>query len=197
MVAHGLTLMVIQAGAARWLGESDPVKAREALRAVEAAGGQALNELDTLVGSLDPVDRDREEALPANAHLEVRTLVEEAAAAGMGVELVCRGDPRPLAAGLEVSLYRIVQEALTNVTKHAPGAIARVELRYVPEGIEIEVTDQGGHPDANQSPIPGAGQGLIGISERAALFGGRSECGQTPDGGFRVWASLSEERLPV
>jgi signal transduction histidine kinase len=98
---------------------------------------------------------------------------------------------------MELSLYRIIQEGLTNVRKHAPGARVWVELSYTPEGVEVELTDKGGRgPDADGA-IPGGGQGLVGIAERVALFGGRVEAGPTPEGGFRVHASLTQERVPA
>jgi signal transduction histidine kinase len=197
MVAHGVTLMVIQAGAARWLFESDPPRAELALGSVERAGDEALRELHALVGSLgDAADRGHE-PLPAGEHLTVRSLVGEAVESRMRVELIVYGEPHRLPAGLEVSLYRIVQEALTNVRKHAPGASTRVVLRYTPEGVEVDVTDAGGRGALDQPAVPGAGQGLIGIAERAALFGGRAEAGPTGEGGFRVHVSMTEERVLV
>jgi signal transduction histidine kinase len=195
MVAHGVTLMVIQAGAARWLAETDALKAAEALRGVESAGSQALAELDSLVGPDAASDPSVVLAPQAGAEIDIGSLVADAAAAGMDVSFAVRGEPHDLADGMEVSLYRIVQETLTNARKHAPGASVRIELRYTPEGVEVEVMDCGGRIGTEPPPIPGAGQGLVGIAERAALFGGRAEYGQTADGGYRVWATLSEERV--
>ncbi len=198
LVAHGVTLMVIQAGAARWLAEDDPARAEKALVSVERAGREALRELQALVGSLGTSALDGAEPLPVDERLTIASLVDHAIGSGINVELVIRGDPRELDAGLGMSLFRIVQEALTNVGKHAPGARASVELRYTPEGVEVEVTDTGGRaPTGSPQPIPGSGQGLVGIAERVALFGGEAEAGPTLDGGFRVRASLAGERVPV
>jgi signal transduction histidine kinase len=198
MVAHGVTLMVIQAGAARWLSEVDPVRAERALDSVDRAGRQALRELNSLVGTLQPSSVDGAEPLPAPDHLGIPELVEQAIGEGMAVEMVTRGEPRELGAGLEVSLYRIVQEALTNVRKHAPGARVWVELSYSPDRVDVEVTDTGGARENGEgSMVPGAGQGLVGIAERTALFEGSLEAGPTPVGGFRVHASLAGERVPV
>jgi signal transduction histidine kinase len=197
MVGHGVTLMVIQAGAARWLAEADPAKASDALLAVESAGEQALDELEALFSEPGPMGGNGDHPLPTGTELEIRSLVDEAAAARMRVDFVVRGEPHALAPGLELSLYRIVQETLTNVRKHAPGAAVRIELHYTPDGIEVEVTDGGGRGHGSSSQVPGAGQGLVGIAERAALYGGRSESGRTPDGGFRVWATMTEEHVSV
>ncbi len=191
LVAHGLTLIVIQAGAARELAETDPQKADQALRSVERAALEALRELDVLIEELGLVSPSRIGALPAQDELSIRSLVDQHVEAGTRVDLIVHGSPHPIGAGLEMSLYRIVQEALTNAGKHAPGARVWVELRYSLDGVEVEVTDAGGAtPDA--PPVPGAGHGLVGITERAALFGGRAEYGPTPAGGFRVNVALVE-----
>jgi signal transduction histidine kinase len=195
MVAHGVTLMVIQAGVARWLAEANPARAEQALRAVEKAGNDALLELRSLVEALASQPSDRADPIPARDQLRIGPLVEHAVEAGMQVELVIRGEPRPLDPGLELSLYRIIQEALTNVRRHAPGAKACVELRYVHGGVEAEVSNVAGRTALWGSPAPGTGQGLLGMAERAALFGGTVEAGPTPNGGFRVLATLAEEQV--
>jgi signal transduction histidine kinase len=118
-------------------------------------------------------------------------LVEQVRAAGLTVELSVEGDRRPLDAGVELSAYRIVQEALTNVLKHARGARTQVDLRYEPRAIEIAVVDQGGSGRRDLGEPAHEGRGLIGMRQRAALFGGTFEAGPTPSG-FRVAA-----RLPV
>jgi signal transduction histidine kinase len=115
---------------------------------------------------------------------------------GVTVELLVDGDPGPIDQGLAMSLYRVVQEALTNVRKHAPGARAWVELRYRPDGVEVEVTNTGSGEQSSRS-VPGAGHGLIGIAERAALYGGSADAGPTREGGFRVRARLSTDPVTV
>jgi signal transduction histidine kinase len=198
LVAHGVSLMVIQAGAARWLTESDPHRAAEALGSVEAAGQEALCELHNLVGALDTVPTNGADPLPEGGGPSVISLVDGEVVAGMRVELITHGEPHELDAGLELSLYRIVQEALTNVRKHAPGASARVELTYTRESVEVDVTDSGRCATAAlESGVPGARQGLIGIEERSALFGGHFEAGPTPKGGFRVRVSLKRDLVPA
>jgi signal transduction histidine kinase len=196
-VAHGVALMVIQAGAARWLAETNSRKAEEALGAVERAGREATRELRSLVGDLGRSSHGHNDTRPAEGHLTIQGLVDEASRTLGRVELVVRGEPRELDTALEVSLSRIVQEALTNVRKHAPGARVWVEIAYAPEGVEVEVTDTGGAAPSGAETLPGAGQGLIGIAERVALFGGRVEAGPTAEGGFRVRASLAREAVPV
>jgi signal transduction histidine kinase len=115
-------------------------------------------------------------------------LLERVQAAGLPVEIAIRGEQHPLDAGIELSAYRIVQEALTNALKHARGARARVELRYEPAALEIEVVDAGGHAPAGIEDSHD-GPGLIGMRERVALFGGRLETGRTGDG-WRVLARI-------
>ncbi len=117
--------------------------------------------------------------------------------AGLRVELLIEGEPGLLDAGLELAVYRIIQEALTNIRKHAPGARAWVEVRLSRDAVEIEVTDTGQAAGASSSGVPGAGQGLVGIAERAALFGGEAEAGPTAEGGFRVRARLGRESVLV
>jgi signal transduction histidine kinase len=119
-------------------------------------------------------------------------LVEEVRSAGLSVELSVQGERRALDAGVELSAYRIVQEALTNSLKHAKGARARIDLRYAPRVLEIEVVDEGGTGPRDIGESVHAGRGLIGMRERAALFGGRLEADPTPTG-FRVMVSLPLE----
>ena len=198
MVAHGVTLMVIQAGAARWLSGSDPIRADEALGEVELAGRRALVELQDLVGSLKAGPSEATGSSPPNEAANIRLLAEREARAGTRVELLMEGEPRDLDSGLELSIYRIVQEALTNVRKHARGATVRVTLTYTRDGVAVDVTDSGNlTPAVPPSALPGSGQGLLGIAERAALFGGHAEVGPTPEGGFRVRAVLKRELVPA
>jgi signal transduction histidine kinase len=122
-------------------------------------------------------------------------LIEEVRAAGLPVELSMEGERRPLDAGIELSAYRIVQEALTNILKHARGARARVSLRYDPAALVIDVRDQGGAGPRDVGGSDGGGHGIIGMRERVALFGGELEAGPTATG-FRVVARLPVEPAP-
>jgi signal transduction histidine kinase len=201
-VAHAVTTMVVHAGAARAMIAVDPVKAQEALEAVHRMGDEALRELGALIDTMGQEPCDPEvhggthiDRRPADDQHDVSELVRRSAAAGLRVELVVRGQRRPLVGALELSVYRIVQEALTNVRKHAPGARVWVEVSYKADGVEVDITDTG--PSEPGLVVPGAGQGLIGIAERAALFGGRADAAPTAEGGFRIHARLAPDRVAV
>jgi len=195
LVAHGVTAMVVQAGAARMVAETDPPLAKENLEQIEETGVDAMRELGILNATLDPASTILERDRSGDAS-GVRVLVDRFRRTGQTVHLVEKGEPPPVDQGLQISVYRIVQEALTNVQKHARGAPTTVSIRYQPGGIEIEVANSAA-PTIEAGALPGAGQGLIGIHERASVFGGRAEAGPTPDGGFRVYAHLPAELVPV
>jgi signal transduction histidine kinase len=154
-----------------------------------------------MVGVLGPSDTATDPAAdpgrtPVPGLERLGELVEEVRAAGLPVELSLAGDRRPLDAGVELSAYRIVQEALTNVLKHARGARARVDLRYEQDALAIAVTDEGGMGERDLGADTGSGRGLIGLRERVALFGGDFEAGPTSTG-FRVTARLPVEQDPM
>jgi signal transduction histidine kinase len=154
---------------------------------IEETGRGALGEMRRLLGALRADDLPTEPQ-PGLAALD--RLASQATAAGVPVELRVEGQARALPAGLEVSAYRIAQEALTNTIKHAPGARARLTVRYRPRTVELEVVDGGGHPAEPTSPAAGdGGHGLRGMRERVALYGGVLEAGPCP-GGFRVLAAF-------
>jgi len=197
MVAHALTVMVVQSGAARALAAKKPERARAAMAAVDHAGHEAIAELDSLFGHLGLAGVDTGQLLFEPEERSVASLVDQAVKAGVRIELLTDGQPLPLDAGLELAVYRIVQEALTNVRKHTSEARAWVEVRYRADVVEIEVTDTGPTTVASAEAVPGAGLGLVGIAERAALFGGTSEAGPTAEGGFRVQARLQRETVLV
>jgi signal transduction histidine kinase len=210
VVAHSVSVMVVQAGAARRTVAVSPDQAATALGQIESTGRQALAELRRLLGLLRDGDGEATAALapqPSLANLD--SLVAAAREAGLPVEVSVEGEPRPLPAGVDLSAYRIVQEALTNSLKHAGPARARVRVCYGREALEVQVTDDGrGEPPvAGESglvavtlgrggvlEVPGRsngdGHGLIGMRERVALFGGTLEAGADPGGGYRVAARL-------
>jgi signal transduction histidine kinase len=196
MVAHGVTVMVVQAGAARMVAETDPSRSEETLTRVEAMAGEALQELSTLAGSLIPDGSRGDEPMLASGLDGIQSLIERERSTGLDVDLGVEGESRPLDPALEISLYRIAQEALTNVRKHAGGARAEVTIRYLPGVVEVEVVNAISRPAAPSS-VAGFGRGLIGIRERAALFGGESTAGSIPGGGFRVLARLPLELVPA
>lgn len=173
-VAHHVSLMGVQAAAARAVLAADPEKAREQLEALESSSRAAVSELYQLLGTL----RDEETTIgPATSAVDLGslpTLIEDATAAGLRVSFEEVGDPTSLPALVELNLYRIAQESLTNVLKHSgPGTRARVHLRYAAETVELEVTDDGlGRPGPRQR---GGGLGLLGMHERTAALGGTLE----------------------
>lgn len=186
VVAHCVSVMVVQTVGARSVAAGDPIAARGALRAVERSGREALVELRRIVGVLhhDPLS---DAAVPTVAQLHM--LGERARAAGVAVELEVDGPRRDLPAGLELVIYRLVQEALTNVIKHAGQASARVSLSYEERGLRVEVSDSGtGVPAVGDRN--GAGHGLRGMRERVALYGGDLDAGPVPTGGFAVRARI-------
>jgi signal transduction histidine kinase len=189
VVAHHVSAIAIQAGSARAIRGRDPVGAAEALDPIEAAARQALTELSRLLGVLRRGAAAPREPEPGLDQLD--RLLDQARRAGHHVDLVVSGDRRPLPSGLELSAYRIVQEAMTNVLKHARGAAVEVRLGFAGRELSIEVTDGGGVAVAPAAD--GHGHGLIGMRERVAVFGGRLDAGPAPGGGFRVAASLPVE----
>jgi signal transduction histidine kinase len=193
VVTHNVSVMVVQAGAARKVMSVEPDAARDALLAVEASGRSAMSELRQVMGLLTPAE-DGPAADPADALApqpgvdRLDTLVERVRSAGTPVQLTVTGAARPLPAGIDLTAYRVVQEALTNTMKHAVGASARVVLDYGADSLRVTVTDTEGQP--GRSAAQGNGRGLIGLRERLALYGGSLTAGGQPDGGYRVLAVL-------
>jgi signal transduction histidine kinase len=187
ILAHAMSVITVQAGVGAHLLERDPEQAKGALRVIEETGRGALGEMRLLLAALRADDLPTEPQ-PGLASLD--RLASQATAAGVPVELQVEGPSRPLPAGLEVSAYRIAQEALTNTIKHAPGGRARLTVRYRPHTVEVEVVDTGGGPAAAAAPAAtDTGHGLRGMRERVALYGGVFEAGPCP-GGFRVLAAF-------
>jgi signal transduction histidine kinase len=188
IVAHHVSVIVIQAGAGLRALDRRPDQTRTAVEAIDRTGREALLDMRRMVAVLG--DASEPSALAPMPRLDrLGELVEEVRAAGLPVELSVEGERRPLDAGIELSAYRIIQEALTNVLKHARGARARVRLRYAPRSLEIEIADEGGSGSTDIGDREHEGRGLLGMQERASLYGGRFEAGRTPTG-FRVTASL-------
>jgi signal transduction histidine kinase len=212
VVTHNVSVMVVQAGAARRILAGSPDDARAALLAVEASGRTAMVELQHLLGLLSPIDGMQPE--PGSGEAEtaplrpqpglgrLQALVERVSAAGLPVRLAVTGPPRALPPGLDLTAYRVVQEALTNAMKHAGPASAVVTLDYREEAVVIDVSDDGGHDDRPRllaSPagtasavVAGTGRGLLGLHERLSLYGGAFDAGPNPAGGWRVTATLPD-----
>jgi signal transduction histidine kinase len=229
VVAHNVSVMVVQADGAAYALGNDPGRTREALAAISATGRQALTEMRVLLGVLRRADEDQPKgadaaaaaAAPMNladiadqvgktgaigqgrawpstvssAELapmpgidQLEDLLEQTRAAGLPVSCTVEGEPRALPDGPALAAYRIIQESLTNTRKHAgPRARAAVQLSYAPDAVHIVVTDTGG---GGGSASDGAGHGLTGMRERAALYGGSVHAGPRPGGGFQVTALL-------
>jgi signal transduction histidine kinase len=186
VIAHHVSVMVVQADGAAYALRSDPDTTRTALKAISATGRQALNEMRHLLGVLRTAG-DRAQLAPVPGLDELRELLDQARAAGLGVSYTVSGAPRDLPEGAELAAYRVVQESLTNTRKHAGlAASAAVALRYKPDGLIIEVTD-----DGLAAPSGGAsGHGLAGMRERVAMYGGTVQAGPMDGGGFRVIARI-------
>jgi signal transduction histidine kinase len=180
-IAHNVSMMVLQAGAERRVLDGHEDSTREVLEGIERSGRSALTEMRRLVGMLRS---DRSEPLaPQPGIHDLPVLVSQLREAGLPIDLTVDGSPPGLPVGIELSAYRIVQEALTNVLKHAGDSHATVRVRYSPDSLELEISDDGrGRSNANIS----GGHGLVGMRERVALYGGQFSAGRRPNGGFAV-----------
>jgi len=190
VVAHSVSLMVLQAGAARQAFDLQPEKARESLLSVETTGRAAMFELRRMLGILrKPGDADDLSPQPGLRHLDV--LLDQMRQAGVQVELEMNGQTDSSPPGVDLAAYRIVQEGLTNVLKHAAPCRASVRIRCDLTAVEIAVENDGARGNAPNGA--GTGHGLIGMRERAAVYGGTFEAGPRPAGGFLVRARLPFE----
>jgi signal transduction histidine kinase len=182
VVAHALSAMTIQAGAARRLAERDPDRAREAFGRAEATGREALTELRRLLGVLRKEDEELALA-PQPSLVHVADLVRRAGAAGLPTELHTEGEQRPLPAGVDLTAYRLVQEALTAARDSGSAGRAEVAIRYREEDVVVEIADDGTR----------TGRRLLGMRERVAVYGGELTSDEAPSGGWRVAARLPLE----
>jgi signal transduction histidine kinase len=181
VIAHNVSMMVVQAGAERRTLADQSGTTKEVLSTIEEIGRGALTEMRRLVGMLRADADDPLTPQPGLADLE--TLVGQVREAGLPVELHVEGDRRQLPAGVELSAYRIVQEALTNAIKHAGDAQAEVRVSYGPDTLELEILDDGAGTPVR---VTGQGHGLVGMRERVALYGGQLQTGRAESGGFTV-----------
>ncbi len=189
IVAHAMSVIAVRSGVARMVIDSDPDQARDALAIIETTTRRSLNEMRLLVGVLRDPGGQPAELSPVPGLADLDRLIAGTTAAGVAVELSVGGEVRPLPQAAELSAYRIVQEALTNVVRHVGPTRARVRIGYRPDEVSIEITDDGPGGPAPPPARAGSGHGLIGMRERAALFGGELEAGPH-GGGFRVRATL-------
>jgi signal transduction histidine kinase len=195
VVAHSMSLIAVRAGAARMVIDEQPDEARAALSIIETTSRRALREMRRLVGVLRQPDDTAHAALePAPGLVLLAELVRQAAQAGVHVEVDVTGDVRALPEGVDVSAYRIIQEALTNVVRHVGPTNAHLRVNYLHDEVEIELIDEGTPNPGRTIPSElrnGSGHGLVGMRERVALYGGELVTGPTGNG-YRVLA-----RLPV
>jgi signal transduction histidine kinase len=191
-LAHQLSVMVVQAAAARRVMDHDAASTRQALCDIEEAGRRGLELMPGLVQALRGAE---EEPLSPQPSLEqVHELVERVRVAGLDVTLVRSGEPLPLSPAVDLSAYRVLQEALTNCLKHASGTCVQVSLDFDEAWLTLRVRDHGGTPTVDSTRR--AGHGLAGMEERVTMFGGCLETGWCPDGGFAVTARLPVEARP-
>ncbi|NUS04285.1 MAG: sensor histidine kinase [Nonomuraea sp.] len=230
IVSHNVSLMVVQAGAARDVLATMPAEAETALKAVETAGRATMTELRHLLGVLAPAQDGHDPPLsdadlsPSPGLSRLNALIDRFTFAGLPTELRLLGRPRPVPAGVDATAYRIVQEALTNALKHAPGAQADVTIRYADRHLRVEILHTGpsilttppppisSQPPPNALPVArripsgqieaipwttGTGRGLLGLRERVALYGGDLDARRRLGGGYRVRARIPLDRTPT
>jgi signal transduction histidine kinase len=191
VVAHSVSVMVVQAGAAEQVLAGDPERARAPLQSIQATGRQTVVELRRLLGILREGDQELATA-PQPSLAQLDGLLADARDAGVAVSATVAGTPRPLPPSIDLSAYRIVQEGLTNVIKHAAHATAQVRVCYLDHALELQVTDDGPGSPAGES----GGHGLLGVRERVALFGGSFQAGNRAEGGFGLRALLPLDEVP-
>jgi signal transduction histidine kinase len=197
VVAHTLAVITVQAGVGRRLAAKRPQEASSALESIEMIGRTAQDELRVVLGLLREEEGEAGALAPAPRLVDLKELVDTVRASGTPVELRTSGTDRQLSPALELTVYRVVQEALTNVVRHAPGATAMVEVTVSAEQIRLAVSDEG--PSGRSAgtparpPIPGTGHGIVGMRERIVAFGGSLVAEPIADGGFHVLAEVPIE----
>jgi signal transduction histidine kinase len=196
VVAHSVSVMVIQTAAARRVATRDRAQAAEALRSVETCGRDALIDLRRMVGVLHRDDLELLGGAPPGLS-QLAKLVERACASGLPTALSIDGDPRPLSPALDLVSFRVVQEALTNAIKHAGPAKATVRLTFAAGSLELEITDTGRGSLATHSPGGSPGHGLVGMHERLTLYGGQLHTTRRRGGGFQVLARIPLDEMAL
>lgn len=190
IVSHSLSVVVVMAEGASLKVRSEPERAEKAVLTVRDTGRNALAEMRRMLDVLRDGEPGTHVPQPGIAQLE--SLIEDSRASGLPVEMTVRGDPVEVTAGVDLAVYRIVQEALTNARKHAGPLLGKVavQLRYEGDSLEVQVADDGRGLDAPPDSEPGGGRGLVGMYERIAAYGGKLRIGRRPGGGFEVVATL-------
>jgi signal transduction histidine kinase len=197
VITHHVSVMTVQAGAARKILRIDLDDAEQTLRAVESSGRAAMTELRHAMDLLtmgEAEDLSDDPGLrPAPGLGQLPALAERVRGAGVPVELTVLGEPVQLPPGMDLAAYRVVQEALTNAMKHAQGAEVRITVEHAPQALTLEVADSGGRPAPTARS--GAGRGLLGLRERLGVYGGTLEAAEAPGGGFRVRAVIPRDTV--
>lgn len=190
IVSHNVSVMVVQAGAARRVLAAEPDQAAAALLAVEEAGRDTMTELRHLLGVLAPAADGEDDLSPQPSLSRLSPLIDRIAFAGLPVEVRISGEPRPLPSGVDLTAYRIIQEALTNALKHGDGSKAEVMVRYADRYLRVEVLSGGTarHDETEE------GRGLLGLRQRVRVFGGDLDARRRLGGGFRVRARIPLDR---
>ncbi|HEX2088327.1 MAG TPA: histidine kinase [Actinomycetota bacterium] len=194
VLAHNISLINVQAGVALHLMADRPEQARTALSAIKDASGEVLRELRSTLGVLRQVD-EQAPLEPSAGLARLDDVIARAEAAGLRVQKEVDGEPRPLPAGVDLAAFRIVQEALTNVARHAGPATATVRLAYGARDLTVQIDDDG-RGAATRPALGEGGAGILGMRERTAALGGEFEAGPRPEGGFRVRAKLPVDGRP-
>lgn len=195
VIAHSLSVIVIQASVEARLHQDPDGSTARTLRTIENTGREALADLRRLLGLLR-TDEAICELGPLPSMRDLDSLLEQLRQAGLNVSVHVTGEPRDLTPGIDLSAYRIAQEALTNALRHAPGATVRVNLTYREEAVIVAVEDDGA-AQTPSSAVPGSGQGLVGMRERVRLYGGHLEAGPLQSGGFAVRAAIPAPSDPA
>ncbi|MFL6111102.1 MAG: sensor histidine kinase [Catenulispora sp.] len=198
VVSHNVSIMLVQAGAARRVLAAEPDQAAAALLAVEAAGRDTMTELRHLLGVLAPPadGEERSDLSPQPGLNRLGSLIDRIAFAGLPVEVRISGDPRPLPSGVDLTAYRVIQEALTNALRHGDGRPAEVTVRYADHYLRVEVLNSGPSvlSGGRAAPAPeNEGRGLLGLRQRVAVLGGDLDARRRLGGGFRVRARIPLE----
>jgi signal transduction histidine kinase len=193
VIAHSVSVMTIQAGAAQRLLERDTAGAHRALETIREAGGEALEELRRLLDLMRDKPQVGSGAEPQPGLARLNTLIRQTEDSGLPVDYAIEGDQRTLPPGVDLAVYRIVQEGLTNIRKHAGPATARVRIRFALDGLDLHITDDGAGTTNTRN---GFGHGLIGMRERVALYGGTLISGPRSAGGFEVRARIPLHGAP-
>jgi signal transduction histidine kinase len=193
IVGHALNLIVIQSGGAQRVFDSKPELVRDTLASIESTGRQALTDMERMLGVLRASDPEADGLSPQPNLGHIDALAAQVSEAGLPVEVTVEGTPCPMPSSVDLSAYRIIQEALTNALKHAGPAHASVRIRYGPDNLELEITDDGRGTTPSGDHDDHEGRGLIGMRERVGMFGGELTVGPRAAGGFRVHAMLPLE----